>query len=335
MGKKDAVTKDYIRDTKVFADAFNYFIYGGEQTIYAESLQEMDTTAIGIPYGTDGAKISVQKYRDGFKCLAAMADEQTAYLLLGVELQSNTHYAMPVKAVLYDALEYSKQVEAIAGKHREDLKVQKNSQGTEDSTNTKDKIQRPTSDEYLSGFWKGDTLVPVITLVVFFSSEKWDGPLSLHEMFAIRDEKILSLVPDYHINFISPASMSDEEIGKFQSSLREVMLYIKHSKDKEKLNLIVNADERFKNLDRKAAEVIRAVTHTWVKFDDEGEEECDMCQAIDELCDDFYNKGVEESTLKSIKSLMRSLKKSAEQVMALLEIPEDSAGKYLSMLKEQ
>ena len=33
MGLKDSVTKDYIHNNKVFADAFNYFIYEGEPVI--------------------------------------------------------------------------------------------------------------------------------------------------------------------------------------------------------------------------------------------------------------------------------------------------------------
>ncbi|MDO5383226.1 MAG: transposase [Eubacteriales bacterium] len=335
MGKKDAVTKDYIRDMRVFADAFNYFIYNGEQVIDSENLHEMDTTAIGIPYGTEGVSVPVQKYRDVFRYLAAMTDNQTAYLLLGIELQSNSHYAMPVKAELYDALEYARQVEAIARKHREDMKAQKKDKCTNKGKNTKEKRQQPTQDEYLSGFWKGDTLVPVITLVIFFSSEKWEGPLSLHDMFSIQNEKILSLVPNYRVNFIAPASMTEEEIDKFRSSLREVMLYIKHSKDKEKLISLVSADERFKNLDRKAVEVITEVTHTRLKFgneeNDEKEEKCNMCKAIDDLCEEV----ADNTRLEAIRNLMESLESSAEQAMQMLKIPEEAFGKYLSMLKEQ
>ena len=49
MGVADAITKEYMRGSKVFADAFNYFIYGGEQVVDPEFLHELDTTEIGIP----------------------------------------------------------------------------------------------------------------------------------------------------------------------------------------------------------------------------------------------------------------------------------------------
>lgn len=152
-------------------------------------------------------------------------------------------------------------------------------------------------------------------------------------MFSIQDEKILSYIPNYHINFISPATMSEEEIDKLHSSLREVMLYIKHSKDKEKLTAMVREDERFKNLDRKAVEVINTVTNTRMKFgdDEDDEEECDMCKAIDDLCEEVR----ENTTLESIKKVMRSLEVSVEKAMDILEISEEDCGKYRSRIQEQ
>lgn len=46
MGVADAITKEYMRGSKVFSDAFNYFIYGGEQVVDPEFLHELDTTEI-------------------------------------------------------------------------------------------------------------------------------------------------------------------------------------------------------------------------------------------------------------------------------------------------
>ena len=48
MGMTDTVTKEYMRGNKVFADAFNYLIYGGEQVVKPALLQELDTTEIEI-----------------------------------------------------------------------------------------------------------------------------------------------------------------------------------------------------------------------------------------------------------------------------------------------
>lgn len=41
---------------------------------------------------------------------------------------------------------------------------------------------------------KQDRLLPVVTLVVYFDSKEWDGPMSIHEMFEEQDERVLGLM---------------------------------------------------------------------------------------------------------------------------------------------
>ena len=95
-----------MRKNTVFADAFNYFIYGGRQIIDPEKLQELDTTELAVPFG-NGDEEFVQKYRDLLKAAAVMMDGKAAYLILGVENESDVRYAEPVKNGLYDFLQYS------------------------------------------------------------------------------------------------------------------------------------------------------------------------------------------------------------------------------------
>ena len=90
--------------------------------------------------------------------------------------------------------------------------------------------------EYLSGFYKEGRITPVITLVLHFGANEWDGPLSLHEMMTVQNKNLLNFVQDYQIHLIDPAKLSTEDLGRFSSSLREVMGYIKYSKDKERLS---------------------------------------------------------------------------------------------------
>ena len=71
MGKKDIYTKDYMEEEKIFADAFNQFIYHGEQIIKSDSLKTVDSAAIGVPYGMNGAERPIERYRDKIKFLSA------------------------------------------------------------------------------------------------------------------------------------------------------------------------------------------------------------------------------------------------------------------------
>ena len=51
-------------------------------------------------------------------------------------------------------------------------------------------------------------------------------------------------------------------MDRFKSSLREVLLYIKYSKDREELSKLLEDDPRFRKLDVEAAVVIDAVTNS-------------------------------------------------------------------------
>ena len=160
MGKKDGITNKYVRENEIFADVFNFYIYNGKQVIDPEQLQPLDTTEIGTPFGGKDGQGVVQKYRDILKRVAVKQDDNMTYLLLGIEDQTRIHYAMPVRNIIYDALQYGKQVEEIARKHARE----KDYPGHD-------------GDEYLSGFYKEDRIVPVITLVIFFRSKEMGWPL--------------------------------------------------------------------------------------------------------------------------------------------------------------
>ena len=84
MGLADTVTKAYMKDNSVFADAFNYLIYGGEAVVDPKQLQELDTTEIALPFGSQDEEgkqpeEAVQKYRDVLKSLNRMMRLRTFY----------------------------------------------------------------------------------------------------------------------------------------------------------------------------------------------------------------------------------------------------------------
>ena len=267
MGTVDIVTKEYMRENAIFADAFNYLIYGGKKVIDPAGLTEVDTATSAV-----GKKDALQKYRDVLKAAVIKQDEKMSYVLLGVENQTDVHYAMPVRNAIY-ALQYGKQVSDIAAGHR---RSQKDYSGK-------------TGGEYLSGFFKEDHIKPVITLVIHFGAEEWDGSLSLHEMMPIRDMEILSYVENYRIHLIDPAKLTEEELNKFSTSMREVMGYIKYSNNKEKLLDFLRTDTH-KSIEMNAARVIKTITKTPIKISEE-KEGIEMCQAIEELIAESEARG--------------------------------------------
>ena len=324
--KADIITKDYVKDADVFADIFNYYIYGGRKVILPEQLTERDSTKIALPYGADGAAVPVQKFRDVQKLYAAMTDRKMEYVLYGTENQAEIHYAMAVKNNLYDALEYAGQVEEAAKSHRKEMKRKKE----QAETSVDEDRKAPNAGEFLSGFWAEDRLIPSITVTIFFSSEEWNGPLSLFDMMDVSDPDVLACMDNYQVRLIAPAHMSDEEIMKFQSSLREVMLFIKYSKDKENLIKVLAANEaRFREVERRAADVIEAITNSGIKYD-ESEEVVNVCQAIQEMRKESELKKAQEVAENlykmglDIEKIAQAVDYAAETVRGWLGLSDDA-----------
>ena len=275
MSIQDTATKQYVSEAEVFADAFNYLIYDGKQVIKPEQLTDMDTTQYVIPYHEDekGKPEAAQKYRDTLKTLAVKTDDRYTYLVLGIENQSHVHYAMPVRNMLYDAMQLEKQVRDLASQHRKEGK-------------------NGTSEEYLSGMKKEDRLSPVITLVINFGGKKWDAPLSLREMYGEQPEKVLPFIQDYRVFMIDPMEMSDNDLQKLNSSLREVLAYIKYQRDKAQMEKLLNEDSKFSCLETNAALVINAMTNAGIAIDP-NKEAVNMCEAIRQMVDEGIMLGEE------------------------------------------
>lgn len=315
MGLIDTVTAKYMRQNDIFADVFNYFVYDGEQVIDPDCLEELDAREIDVPYGgADGAEQPVQKTRDVIRSVVAMTDKQTAYLILAVENQASIHYAMAVKNMVYDALQYAKQVEKAAASHRQS-----------------GDYKGASGDEYLSGFMKGDYLMPVVTLVIYWDAKSWDGPRTIHEMFQNRDSKVLSLVPDYKINLIEPAMMPDEDFNKFTTTLKEVLAFIKYSRDADKLKDIINTDDNFRHLGRLEVDVLNACTKTELPMN-ENEEVLDVCEAIQTLNERAADERQTEVTLQLIRNLMKKRGWTLEESMDSLDISLSDQKLYRSLI---
>ncbi len=268
MGLQDTATAKYIRQNQIFADIFNYFLYNGEKVIRPDSLEELDTREIEVPYGGEqGAEQPVQRTRDVMKSVVAMTDRRAAYLVLAVENQSSVGYAMPVRDMVYDALQYAEQVEKAAASHRKS-----------------GDYKGVSRDEFLSKFLKEDRLIPVITLVIYWSSKKWDGPMSLHEMFVNPEDPLLVCVPDYTINLIEPASILEDDFDKFETTLKEVLAFIKYSGDVDKLREIVEGDPAFHHMGREETDVLNACVNAnlTIKYDEEVVDVCEAMQVLEQ-----------------------------------------------------
>ncbi len=150
-------------------------------------------------------------------------------------------------------------------------------------------------------------------------------------MYSDLDDAVMQYVPDYRANLIAPGNMSEEEIEEFKSSLKEVMLYIKYSKDKKKLQEVTQKDKNFRNLERQAAEVISAATNSKLQYA-EGQGVVDVCAAIEEMKMDSRIEGEIKGSVETYRevgfSLQDTIKRVAGKFSFSLQKSEEEVRKY-------
>ena len=268
LGTKDSKAKEYLSDNMRFSEICNYVLFDGEKVIKPEDLKECDTTEVLSVFGIDRKQIVKQKWRDLLKSVSVKHTGEMYVILIGAEAQTDIHYAMPVKTMIYDALNYGEQVNEAKKRHRKNRDYR-------------------SSDEFLSGFTLDDKLTPVITITLYLGTTQWDGPRSLAEMMPQMDERILPFINDYRINLLNPLEITD--FSKFETGLRPLFELLKNASDEEKLNELITKDETFTKVDVETVAAINLFVGTDIKYD-EKEEVVNMCKAWD----DHKKRGIQE-----------------------------------------
>lgn len=296
-----------MEDPKRFADAFNYFAFNGKQVVQAELLTADDVTELGIIMNQEKTE-AAQKFRDVLKKCIVKEDDKYAYLLMGIENHTDIHYALPVKNMIYDALNYGKQVTERAKEHK--------------------KKKDLYGDEFLSGFLKTDKLKPVITLVIYFGTSEWDAPRTLKEMFEGVSEQILRFVPDYKVNLIVPKEI--EDFSKFHTDLGKVMKYIAVADQKELLNAVAQ-EEAYQVVNSETARLLKEVAGVKIKMNNK--KEVNMCKALQDMTDEARADGMEQGMYQEFmenvlnmhesgmdaQTIARYLKKDFELVLGIID----------------
>ena len=248
----------------------------------------------------------MQKLRDIFKNASIKYTGKSYVVLIGVENQSDIHYAIPIKNMFYDVMAYGNQVKETAKKHRKD----------KDTT---------TSDEFLSGFTKEDKLIPVITITVYLGTKEWDGPRKLSDMFGDVDEELMPFIPDYRINLLAPREITD--FTGFRTSIRQLFEVLKNAYDKEKMQEVLQNDEKFSKVDRETVEAINLFAGTDIDIDGK-EEVIDMCKAWEDQKNEGRELGREEGReegreLGERQKIISQIVKKLQKDKSVAEIADD------------
>lgn len=311
MGKKNIVWNDYISQNERFADFFNGVLFQGKQIVLPENLTELNTKLWRKQQGRNS-------YHEYIRDVVKLWEYKEKKYILGLEPEELPHYALPVKYLNYESLEYDRQYKEILKEHRKKCDL--------------------LPDEYLSGFAASDRLIPIVTLGVYLGEKTWSGFTRLSEMIGIEEipfeirGQIVSCCNEFHSNLLNIHALETSDI--FRTDLREVFGFLKRQGDKEKLVRYVEENDTFRHLKEDAFEVL--CTYSEAQKLAIRKEECwtergiNMCTAIRELMEDAREEGRIE--VKALNELIYLLVNEG-RIEDLGRASKDSA--YQKQLMEQ
>ena len=176
-----------------------------------------------------------------------------------------------------------------------------------------------TKEEILSGMKKEEKFCPVLSLVVYYGQEPYDGAMTLHELLKWEEStsKLKKYITNYHINIFDYHNQNNFE--EFHTELQLLFNFLRYSSDKEGLKkLLADHKAGYYNVDNETYQMIATLTNSQnlLKYDGEHkkEEGNDMCKAIEEMIED----GIEQGQILILKDLVKdgilSLSEAAKRV---------------------
>ena len=295
--KADVILKDFWRQNDRFADLFNAVVFQGKQVLKPEALQEMDTDLSGIIRFKDYEE-SLVRTRDVVKKMAFGVE----FAVLGIESQMKTHYAMPLRTLLYDGMGYLKEYQEIAHSRKTGGGM--------------------TEAEFLSGMRKEDRLHPIISIVVYYSENVWDGPMCLKDMIVEMPEEIERIFSDYKMNLVQ---------------VRESEQYVFHNEDVKTVFEIsreifkgnfdkINTEYKDREIKSELVTVIGKITDS-VELMRQGnsKEVVSMCTALEKLKEQGREEGLKDLIMEwtkdgySVSEIAKLLKKPEEFIRKVQE----------------
>lgn len=303
MGKRDIALAIYFEDEERYADLINGFIFDGEPVVKAADILEKDAVVSGI-VSRFKRRLSVRKYRDIIRKVVLNTD----FVLVGLENQDAVHYAMPVRVMMADAAGYDEQLRKVQKGHRlrRDLK----------------------GAEYLGGFAKSDQLRPVVTIVLYYGREPWDGARDLLSLIGYDHlpEKLKPLINNYRIQVMEIRNYP--HISRFRTDLYQVFGFLQRAGNKEAEEEFTSQNQDiFRKIEEDAYDVIAALSGSKEledvkdKYREEGGT-INMCEAIKGMIEDGRLEGrIEKSRIAARNMFLRGM--SPEDAAAICE--EDPA----------
>lgn len=293
--KPDIVLKAYWNRNAEFADLFNALLYDGNPVIQEMELEERDTES-SIVLQTESNSKTEQTTRDLFKVV--MTAENTQYVLLGIENQQNIHYAMALRDLEYCTYSYIKQYEKIKERYPRKKGL--------------------CGNEFLSHMRKTDKLIPVITVVIYYGDEEWDGAKSLYGMMDIPEE-VKPFVNDYKMNLIEVRNTNLVFHNKNNRDLFHLfhVMCDKEKSSKDRKREVIEYAEK-NQVDSSVLRTIASVNGVSIETLEKKEDDV-MLSMFKELKDEAEKEGEFNGRIKEIITFSKELNMSEEAIIEKIQ----------------
>ena len=318
MAEQNLYVNCLISKPVYFADLCNAVIFDGKQIIRPEDLTTLPGhSGVMIADPEKGRRV-LQRYRD----VCMKTTDGLCVAVIACENQTEIHYAMPIRSMLYDALDYTEQVHRIQDRNR------------------REKSSR-SHGEFLSGLKKEDRLCPIVTLVLYYGREPWDGALDLHQLTGLdRGDPLFAaiapFVPNYHVNLMHAGNLDCVE--HLRTHLQLIFSMLKYNTDKQALyNFVRERQEELRSLDQTDLMALFSLIGEQKRLQKimeqtEYGEGFNLCKAIDDLIADGVRQGNDEGEerLSSLISLLIKMQRIdlVEQVACNRELRRKLYKKY-------
>ena len=258
MANKDAVTKQLTSNNAYFADLFNHLLFH-EELIDPKHLSPLDSDSVFLHSQTGSSK---EKIRDILKQANIKTDRKCTYVCLGIENQSSVDRNMPVRVMLYDALSYDGQI----------TRSKANPEKRNNAVKT--------------------GLRPVITLVIYWGSRRWNAPRSIKDMIDPDiPDALKTYISDYPIHLISPQDLSDDSLRQLKTDISIVFEILKYSNNRNKMRKYIQ-DERFSSIPYDIAQSINILADMDLKIEKDDKGKTDMCEGLKQLLKEERAEGL-------------------------------------------
>lgn len=276
--KIDITIKNLLEYGDIFADIANVNLFGGRQVLQPQDLRAMPTES---SYRDMEGEFHTL-LRD---CFQEICRQGKCIGYIGYEVQMDISNIMPVRNMGYAYTAYMKQIRAIMAQNK-----------------------RNGCPAFTRGLHNGQTLLPVITCVLYLGTQPWKAPLSLSDMMNITNEwqsLWKEIIENYSIHVISIVKQPKEIRIQYQSDFRIIADYLAYYDDEKGLTeewmqnrqSLVHPEQTLDLLaalsgDKRMQDMKKALIQR------ERKEDANMCLLMDIIERDYKEKGLAEGREK-------------------------------------